>query len=148
MIYGLSCRATGLSGFWIVFTSVIAGYVELHVQQALRHRACPIPSYPEPRLCLLISDCLEDFMASQVANHFFSMSGGKSAVSGQVHILVENSRDINTVSTVIINIILIVTINHYYQPLFTITTCLTTFVHNLSYSYNYIDIPYIYHNIM
>jgi hypothetical protein len=75
---------------------------------------------------------------------FFSMSGGKSAVSGQVHILVENSRDINTVSTVIINIILIVTINHYYQPLFTITTCLTTFVHNLSYSYNYIDIPYIY----
>jgi hypothetical protein len=98
MIYGLSCRATGLSGFWIVFTSVIAGYVELHVQQALRHRACPIPSYPEPRLCLLISDCLEDFMASQVANHFFSMSGGKSAVSGQVHILVENSRDISPIN--------------------------------------------------
>ena len=30
----------------------------------------------------------------------------------------------------------LVTINHYYQPLFTITTCLTTFFHNLSYSYN------------
>ena len=110
MIYGLSCRAT-------------VDYLDSGL-------------YPEPRLCLLISDCLEDFMASQVANHVFSMSGGKSAVSGQVHILVENSRDINTVSTVIVNIILIVTINHYYQPLFTITTCLTTFFHNLSYSYN------------